>query len=302
MRRRLLRAASAALLTSVFLTLAAIAVGFLLPSSPPVVVPVNAATLNIPYTFSSGTPIYASQMNGNFTAVRNVVNALDDANISNASLTGSTKLIDATVTLGKLAADSVNSSKIVDASVALADMATDSVNSSKVVDGSVAEADLDINNAASDGLPLTWNASAGKMAWGGGLKCTGMLGQSLLAGDNHNFFQSFNRVDLTAGSGYARESSTESDVDEFIVPSNVTFHSLYVLRGTVPGSGNTVTFTLRDDGADTALTCTVSASVTCNSGSASVAVAQGSRINMKTTIVNTPTASATGVSLCFTPY
>ena len=47
------------------------------------------------------------------------------------------KILDANVTLNKLASNSVNSAKIVDASVSLADMAANSVNGSKIVDYSI---------------------------------------------------------------------------------------------------------------------------------------------------------------------
>jgi hypothetical protein len=49
---------------------------------------------------------------------------------------------DGTVTLAKLAANSVDSSKIVDGSIALADLAPNSVDTSKIVDGTITAADL----------------------------------------------------------------------------------------------------------------------------------------------------------------
>jgi hypothetical protein len=54
----------------------------------------------------------------------------------------STRILDGSVALADMAANSVDSTKIVDASVALADLAANSVDATRVVDGSMASADL----------------------------------------------------------------------------------------------------------------------------------------------------------------
>ena len=68
--------------------------------------------LNYTYTFASGSTAVASQVNQNFTDVKNVVGGhIDDDNISPAGITGSTKLKDGTVTAAKLASEAVIESK-----------------------------------------------------------------------------------------------------------------------------------------------------------------------------------------------
>ena len=61
--------------------------------------------------------------------------------IGNSKIT-TAKILDANVTLAKMAPNSVNSSKIVDASVALADMAPNSIDNTKIVDYSITGSDL----------------------------------------------------------------------------------------------------------------------------------------------------------------
>lgn len=90
-------------------------------------------TLSIPNTFVSGTTISSSQMNANFSAISSVVNGtLNDVNLKNAGITGSTKLIDGTVTLAKMAGDSVNAAKIVDGSVGTVELADNAVTGPKI--------------------------------------------------------------------------------------------------------------------------------------------------------------------------
>ena len=61
----------------------------------------------------------------------------------------STRILDGSVALADLAANSVDSTKIADSSVALADLAANSVNGAKILDGSVALADLAANSVDS---------------------------------------------------------------------------------------------------------------------------------------------------------
>ena len=56
-----------------------------------------------------------------------------------------------------------------------------------------------------------------------------------------------------------------------------------------PGVGASRTFTLRDDGADTAVSCTISDSdTTCNSGAASAMIAGGSELAIRATVSGLP--------------
>lgn len=105
---------------------------------------VLADTLSIPYkTKNPGDTIFSSHWTSNFQSIEDVVNGLiSDVNIKNASVTGSTKLVDLSVTLGKLAADSVNSSKIVADSIVAGDIATDGVGTAEILDATIGTADI----------------------------------------------------------------------------------------------------------------------------------------------------------------
>lgn len=151
-----------------------------------------ADTLTVPFKIKApGQTIFAGHWQSNFQAIEDVVNAhIDDANIENAGITGSTKLIDGTVTLAKMATSSVNSAaildgtilmadiadgqvsgaKITDATIALADMGPNSVNGGNVVDGSIASADVldnsltgaDVNDASLAAVDLASGAATGR--------------------------------------------------------------------------------------------------------------------------------------------
>lgn len=85
-------------------------------------------------------------------------------------------------------------------------------------------------------------------------------------------------------SGIAAVTATEADVEMLSPNASLTGRDLAVRTGTALGVAATVTITLRDDGADTAVTCTVNAlSTTCNSASATATVAAGSRLALKIT-------------------
>jgi len=117
-----------------------------LPTPREVLVPTRADSLNIPYTFSNFSVADANQVNSNFSAVAAVVNgAINDTNIEASGITGSSKLVDASVSLGK--------------------MATDSVNGSKIVDASVAEVDLDIGDAPVDNALLWYDENNSQLNW-----------------------------------------------------------------------------------------------------------------------------------------
>jgi hypothetical protein len=105
----------------------------------------QAGTLTIPYTFTSGTPALASQVNANFAAIPAVVNSLDDANYSNNGMTGSTKLKDLSVSTQKIADNAITSIKIADGTVVTADIADGTVSSTDILDATVATADLAAN-------------------------------------------------------------------------------------------------------------------------------------------------------------
>ena len=87
---------------------------------------------------------------------------------------------------------------------------------------------------------------------------------------------------IDVANGDARFSATENDQDDFRVPVAVTLDSLAVIVDVAPGAGNDDwKVTLRDDGASTALTCSVDeGATTCADAVAPVAVAALSRLNV----------------------
>lgn len=105
----------------------------------------------------------------------------------------------------------------------------------------------------------------------------------------------FNSV--AAGTG--AQNATETVVDTFIVPVNVVGANLRVLLDTGTGAG-TRAYTLRDDAADTTLTCTVGAAAnSCTAAGPSAAIAAGSKITVSQVNAGTPTAAAELIiSLC----
>lgn len=307
-----------AVYSSIILVLLGIVVGLIM--SPPS--HVEASTLNIPNTFSSGGIIYASQMNQNFDAIRNVVNALDDQNIANASITGSSKLIDGTVTLAKMASDSVNSAKIVDGSIVAADIATGAITSALILDGTIASADIldgtiasadiadnaitepkiDFASAPSTGFEVFWNGT--KLDYRARNTTASTCSQIVWARSSHQF---------TTGTGSTNYSSfieqtatgetTEANVPKLRNPAAVTWGNLYVVMDSTPP--NNTTFTVRSNGSDS-VNCTVnsggpttcSESVTFNGLSANNAI-----LNMKTSApVSSNTTRAYTAFLCLSPY
>lgn len=80
------------------------------------------ATLNIPNTFTNGTPAIASEVNANFNAVKTFSEGLSDGtNIDSGSITNA-KLADSAVTEGKIATNAVTQAKLADRSVGSAEL------------------------------------------------------------------------------------------------------------------------------------------------------------------------------------
>jgi hypothetical protein len=77
-------------------------------------------------------------------------------------------------------------------------------------------------------------------------------------------------------------TTDESEVQTLSPAAGMTAQNLSVRTTAAPGSGTSVTLTLRVDGADTSLACTVSGTgTTCSNTSASVTVAAGSPLAFK---------------------
>lgn len=75
------------------------------------------ATLNIPNTFVDATTAEASEVNANFTAVKQFAEGLSDGSNIDAGAITSTKLATSAVVEGKIAANAVTTAKIADASI-----------------------------------------------------------------------------------------------------------------------------------------------------------------------------------------
>ena len=75
------------------------------------------ATLNIPNTFVDATTAEASEVNANFTAVKQFAEGLSDGSNIDASAITSTKLATSAVSETKIAANAVTTAKIADASI-----------------------------------------------------------------------------------------------------------------------------------------------------------------------------------------
>jgi hypothetical protein len=84
-------------------------------------------------------------------------------------------------------------------------------------------------------------------------------------------------------------TSTEADRQTKI--NEIQLTDLYVVMDEPPGEGKSFDFTVRDDGADTGLTTSISGTATNNSVSASVTVAAGSDMSFKTEPTDSPTTS-----------
>lgn len=82
-----------------------------------------------------------------------------------------------------------------------------------------------------------------------------------------------------------------------IVPNQCSTAKLYIQLGTAPGSGNSYTYTLRNAGANTVLSCTVSGTNTTCNDSQTLSIAAGSLIDLQTVAGGTP--SATNLSAAF---
>lgn len=96
---------------------------------------------------------------------------------------------------------------------------------------------------------------------------------------------------FAALTGVSQANSTESQVQTLSSSADFTASNLSVRTDTAPGAANSVTVTLRDDGVDTALTCTVTASATACTSPSAVLVGAGSALSLKVT--STPAVPAT---------
>lgn len=97
------------------------------------------ATITIPREYEDGEILVESDLDAANDAVETFLNTtkINDDNIQNSGITGSTKLVNATVTEAKLATDSVSTLKIVNEAVTNPKIGADAVNGSKIADDAI---------------------------------------------------------------------------------------------------------------------------------------------------------------------
>lgn len=102
------------------------------------------STLDITRSYLDGEILFASDLDAIIDAVELFLNTtkLTDDNIADGGITGSLKLVSASVTNAKLAASAVGTTNIVDAAVTTAKINTSAVTTAKINDGAVTAAKL----------------------------------------------------------------------------------------------------------------------------------------------------------------
>jgi Collagen triple helix repeat (20 copies) len=85
--------------------------------------------------------------------------------------------------------------------------------------------------------------------------------------------------------GIATVTAVEGDVETLSPNGSLTAQDLFVRATTAPGALASVTVTLREDGTDTAVACTITGLgvTTCTSVAASATIAAGSRLSLEIT-------------------
>lgn len=130
------------------------------------------ATIDITRNYADGEVLTEADLDAicdDIEAFLNVTKISDD-NIQNNSITGSLKLLTASVTAAKLASDSVTTVKIADANVTEPKLADDAVTTSKIADGAVTSEKLAAAAQIPPGVIWAYSAEAAPTGW---LLCDG---------------------------------------------------------------------------------------------------------------------------------
>lgn len=102
------------------------------------------------------------------------------------------------------------------------------------------------------------------------------------------------------GSDSAASEVVDSNAARFIAPFDGVIHSMTALRNAAPGAGTSVVYTLRVNGVNTALTCTITEGLLIASDLVNqVAVVQGDFVELHGAIVGAPGATPTKVTASF---
>ena len=102
------------------------------------------STLSVTKTYADGEVFFESDLDNIKNDVETFVNItkLNDDNIQDAGITASSKLIDGTITTGKLGAASVTTAKIADSAVTTGKIADSAVTTAKINDSAVTTAKI----------------------------------------------------------------------------------------------------------------------------------------------------------------
>jgi hypothetical protein len=125
------------------------------------------ATLSITRNYADGEVLLEADLDEICDDLESFLNTeqLGDANIADAGITASDKLIDSSISAAKLATDSVITAKIQDSAVTTAKIAANAVTDAKIQSGGLAAASLATNSVTSDKIAAN-NVTAGKLANG----------------------------------------------------------------------------------------------------------------------------------------
>jgi len=221
-----------ALLTGFIGGLLAILAVTMIPPSTVTAPATHADTLSIPNEFFPQTVISSADFNANFTAIEDIVNGtLNDSNLKNDGITGSTKLIDSTVSLAKMAPNSVNSIKILNQSILSED----------ILDNTIREQKLLIATASSpsvDGYSLVWDEAADMLDFAVRPNCSNVYTASYEPTDVSEIEWLSLMTDGPLGS---RQCALESSgCDDVQLPDTYDFFNLNVRVETTPPAASNV--------------------------------------------------------------
>ena len=200
----------------------------------------------------------------------------------------------------ELEKNEVKSKHIGKGQVKNSDLADSSVSSAKVADGSLLNEDF-----ARGQLPQGPQGERGPQGLQGEQGLQGVQGQQ--GSSAASFFSGGGRV-LSADSegehAYcgpttvkavntfctADEGTQQNERSALSPNATIVARDLFVRQGGVTGSGGSRTYTLRVEGTDTAVSCTINESTgqTCNSGGATATIPPGSRILLHVHSISIP--------------
>lgn len=178
------------------------------------------------------------------------------------------------------------------------------VSTNIIAEGSTAddyETTLTFTDPTADGTITIPTAQTGTLLVSGGAVCVTWRSTVGNPGEGAGATEYISMQD-----GTATPNGTETNVDDTVVPTAVIFHTLRVVVDVAPDNGGGTqsrAITLRDDAANTAVTCTISeAETSCTYTATVVTAAAGSKMDYSLVNTGTPaTAAEIVISLCTGP-